>query len=828
MLTSLSRGFPGAGRTASTVQSDPPAAWTMMLDDPFSQAATTGQSAISSTIWKHTGYGTGTTSGGAARWDNAACLESTGTTLRLHAKKVGTEWHVAGFQQGAQNVDPTAYGYHPGYLEFHTRVRARFSSLLMPGAGGYALMWPVNGLNNVWSSEIDIFETPGRNKNSSLSVIHWDSRSATAGNLGGNNQQSYITKTADLSSYHTWDCRRTISYDSAGVPMATIRIWLDGVELLGDANWTNNKYLCYRMVPGLASYIADPSWAQYTQPSSETPLDNYLEVDRIQVWAPAEAATPKALTLSPSAPGTLVRASAGASVSWSTTVAKTGAITTLSYAVFNADNTTVGTPTTVSMPNATLAINVTFTTTGQYFQAWENGNGNNVFVKSQAVTITEPTQSRSLSLSPNTLGSRVAGTVPVTVTTTGVSSITFVVVNSDNSWVGPGEAKTTTGSIIIYPNFTKTGQYLKVFATNDTTLVKNTTAITIKPNFKITSLHGSCVIESQDGVNATVRFILPVYSFTEMFKVERVNAPATATVTNTYWGNNPGNYLAVQNGNFAVNRTLTTSDNADYNTAIFQNLSDGSTIQLAIKLTVSPDATGVAPAPVAPPDPQTVTFFEGFPAGRGTGALQTRFIAAGTGNSLTTSADGIVDVVGNVSAMTLVSPTKTNDGKYGFGNGLFEMRVKFNTTIIGDGSGPALILWPADDVWPGSEIDLGEFQPNGTAVHIYYMATHWKDANGANQSTTYPAKAPFDATQWFTVKAYLQTDKITYYINDTLQYVDTAHPAPDYAHGGTNHSIGFLNNSSNTSYRVNWVRWTPEASIIANGFPAPPSGQTEN
>ncbi len=141
-----------------------------------------------------------------------------------------------------------------------------------------------------------------------------------------------------------------------------------------------------------------------------------------------------------------------------------------------------------------------------------------------------------------------------------------------------------------------------------------------------------------------------------------------------------------------------------------------------------------------------------------------------------------------------------------FGNGLFEIRSRLKGATVGDNSGPANVLWPSDDVWPGSEVDIGEIDSNGRV----YMATHWKGDDGRDRYRLFYTPEGFDQYQLHTYAAYLQTDKITYMVDGNVIGVDTDHPAPDAAHGGVNHCIGIMNRSSQTGIEADWVRWTPE------------------
>lgn len=147
-----------------------------------------------------------------------------------------------------------------------------------------------------------------------------------------------------------------------------------------------------------------------------------------------------------------------------------------------------------------------------------------------------------------------------------------------------------------------------------------------------------------------------------------------------------------------------------------------------------------------------------------------------------------------------------------FGNGLFEIRARFTSTTgnVGDNSGPANVLWPASDKWPGPEIDIGEINTEG---RLYY-ATHYRNSGGGDSANYFLAAADLDWTVYHTYAALLQTSKITYYIDGQVIGTETANPAPDFAHGGENHALGIMNRSSQTTMECDWVRWTPEATVL--------------
>lgn len=63
--------------------------------------------------------------------------------------------------------------------------------------------------------------------------------------------------------------------------------------------------------------------------------------------------------------------------------------------------------------------------------------------------------------------------------------------------------------------------------------------------------------------------------------------------------------------------------------------------------------------------------------------------------------------------------------------------------------------------------------------------------------------------------AFLQTDRITYYLDGKVIGIDTENPAFDFGHGGVNHVMGVMNRSWETSLTCDWMRWTPEATMLS-------------
>jgi hypothetical protein len=215
------------------------------------------------------------------------------------------------------------------------------------------------------------------------------------------------------------------------------------------------------------------------------------------------------------------------------------------------------------------------------------------------------------------------------------------------------------------------------------------------------------------------------------------------------------------------------------------------------------------PASTASPEPRAETgsgagaVFEGFDDGFG---LLGHAWQSGDGVKAYVDS-GVVKIDGTRNGAGLMQFPGGRDAC--FGNGLFEIRSKLKGDDTGDNSGPANVLWPSDDVWPGSEVDIGEIDRSGRV----YMATHWKRDDGGDGYRLFYVDDGFDQYQFHTYAAFLQTDKITYLVDGKVIGEDTEHPAPDAAHGGVNHCLGIMNRSSGTGIEADWVRWTPESSV---------------
>lgn len=134
----------------------------------------------------------------------------------------------------------------------------------------------------------------------------------------------------------------------------------------------------------------------------------------------------------------------------------------------------------------------------------------------------------------------------------------------------------------------------------------------------------------------------------------------------------------------------------------------------------------------------------------------------------------------------------------GEGYGHYEITA----ALKGNVAGPAIMLWPANDKWPGQELDLAEINKG-----VAYGAAHHKTATGGDgyRTATYsgldesqPHKCTLD---WTPGKLVFGVDGHTY---GTITQNVTA----DYEHHGVNEVFGALNNNAATSVTVYEMSYT--------------------
>lgn len=119
------------------------------------------------------------------------------------------------------------------------------------------------------------------------------------------------------------------------------------------------------------------------------------------------------------------------------------------------------------------------------------------------------------------------------------------------------------------------------------------------------------------------------------------------------------------------------------------------------------------------------------------------------------------------------------------GYGLYSATFSMNAH---QGTGPAIVMWPANNVWPGPEIDLMEDWSDPTR-QTGYATIHWKGAGNTNQYQTYTYHA--NMTQRTTAAMDWEAGSLTFYINGKVVFRYTgSHVPKDYAHGGINEAFG--------------------------------------
>ena len=180
------------------------------------------------------------------------------------------------------------------------------------------------------------------------------------------------------------------------------------------------------------------------------------------------------------------------------------------------------------------------------------------------------------------------------------------------------------------------------------------------------------------------------------------------------------------------------------------------------------------------------SFYESFNGG--TGALGHVW-----GGGADTSVGGQITLRGHSGAMEHPSGSAS-----GHGYGQYTVTAK----VEGNQVGPAALLWPADDRWPGNEMDFVEVLPDGTSygtAHHGNFGHDWYDAKmyGGNDESgvhTY-------GIDW-------QADHVSFSVDGRdagTVWMNTK----DAAHGGTNVVFGAMNKNDATSITVYDMSYTP-------------------
>ena len=121
----------------------------------------------------------------------------------------------------------------------------------------------------------------------------------------------------------------------------------------------------------------------------------------------------------------------------------------------------------------------------------------------------------------------------------------------------------------------------------------------------------------------------------------------------------------------------------------------------------------------------------------------------------------------------------------GQGYGLYSATFSLNA---GEGVGICIVMWPANNVWPGPEIDLAEDWSDPTR-QTGNATIHWAGAGNTNQYQTYQFSA--NMTQPTHVAMDWEPGSLTFYVNGVEVFQYTGPNVPKgAAQGGVNESFG--------------------------------------
>jgi hypothetical protein len=163
------------------------------------------------------------------------------------------------------------------------------------------------------------------------------------------------------------------------------------------------------------------------------------------------------------------------------------------------------------------------------------------------------------------------------------------------------------------------------------------------------------------------------------------------------------------------------------------------------------------------------------------------------GNGIDTSVRGQVTVSGNSGIME--NPWGAAAG-HGYGT------YSITASMSGHAEGPAALLWPGNDKWPGPEYDLAEFiggRPYGT-MHFngngsdVYGSVYY---NGVDES-----KVHTYTLDW-------QPGSLTFSVDGHVYGGFSDNVGRDYDHGGINEVFSIMNRGNGTSITVYDISYSP-------------------
>ena len=170
--------------------------------------------------------------------------------------------------------------------------------------------------------------------------------------------------------------------------------------------------------------------------------------------------------------------------------------------------------------------------------------------------------------------------------------------------------------------------------------------------------------------------------------------------------------------------------------------------------------------PGEPPERGWLESFDGGDWGRHThwwGNIETR--------------EGEVSLTGLSGQMVRPAGREAGDG-YGY--------REFLAKIEGSGAGPAIVLWPCSDAWPGPEIDIGEIWWDGSGQ---YAALHWRGEDGSDQYEL--VDIGDHRGKWARYGIDWRPDRVDFYVDGELKGSVDHNVPKDFAHGGEDVTTGW-------------------------------------
>jgi hypothetical protein len=118
----------------------------------------------------------------------------------------------------------------------------------------------------------------------------------------------------------------------------------------------------------------------------------------------------------------------------------------------------------------------------------------------------------------------------------------------------------------------------------------------------------------------------------------------------------------------------------------------------------------------------------------------------------------------------------------GQGYGLYSVTASADA---GQGVGICIVMWPADNNWPGAEIDLVESWDKSAHVQT---TVHWAGAGNSNQQDIHQENVDISVPHTYAMD--WEAGSLTFYIDGVQQWTTTQNVPKDYAHGGINETFG--------------------------------------